>query len=205
MNKKKWTVGIIVAVTFGLLSAGAGVAVGMTWQAFVAVLCTSLGTHLGAYLMKHPVDSVNFDTTRTMRTGTTPPPDARLLAVVLAAGLTFAGCTTLQRSSIETKAYAVTRLVVKKVLDNNPGHKAAFIMGRESLRQLATEESIGLEELMAVIEPLPWHEWGDKDTGLYLETAVLVFGDDLGRVAVKNPEEVRLAATGMLRALDKVL
>ena len=55
---KKWKIGLSVAVLFGLLSAGAGLVAGMQWQAFVAVLCTSLATHLGAYLMKHPVEAV---------------------------------------------------------------------------------------------------------------------------------------------------
>lgn len=62
MNARKWKVGIFIAVLFGLLSAGAGLAAGMQWQAFIAVLCTSLATHLGAYLMKHPLESVEFET-----------------------------------------------------------------------------------------------------------------------------------------------
>lgn len=58
MTWNKWTVGLAIATFFGLLSAGAGLAAGMKWQAFVAVLCTSLATHLGAYLMKHPVEDL---------------------------------------------------------------------------------------------------------------------------------------------------
>jgi hypothetical protein len=58
MTWKKWTVGIIVTVVFSLLTAGAGLSQGMSWQAFTAVLCTALLTNLGAYLMKHPVEAV---------------------------------------------------------------------------------------------------------------------------------------------------
>lgn len=66
MNMKKWKIGLVVAVVFGLLSGGAGLAAGMSWQAFVAVLCTSLATHLGAYLMKHPVESIKDGDTTTL-------------------------------------------------------------------------------------------------------------------------------------------
>ena len=58
MTWKKWKVGCAIAVVFGLLSAGASLADGMHWRSFVAVLCTSLATHLGAYWMKHPVEEV---------------------------------------------------------------------------------------------------------------------------------------------------
>jgi hypothetical protein len=62
---KKWRIGFWIAVLLGTLSAGAGLAAGMKWQAFVAVLCTSLLTHIGAYLMKSPLDDV--------QDGPTPP------------------------------------------------------------------------------------------------------------------------------------
>jgi flagellar motor component MotA len=58
MKLKKWKIGLIVAVVFGLLTAGSGLVAGMQWQAFVAVLCTSLVTQLAAYLMKHPVEEI---------------------------------------------------------------------------------------------------------------------------------------------------
>lgn len=62
MNWKKWKIGLVVAVILGLLSAGAGLAAGMHWQAFIAVLCTSLTTHLLAFLKEHPVESVKEET-----------------------------------------------------------------------------------------------------------------------------------------------
>jgi hypothetical protein len=55
---KKWRVGLLLSVMFGFLCAGSGLAAGMKWQAFVAVLCTSLVTHIGAYLTKSPLDQV---------------------------------------------------------------------------------------------------------------------------------------------------
>lgn len=59
MSSKKWKIGFAVATVFGLLSAGASLANGFHLPTFLAVLCTSLGTHLGAYLMKHPIEEIS--------------------------------------------------------------------------------------------------------------------------------------------------
>lgn len=59
MTWKKWRVGLWLAILLGFLSAGAGLLAGMAWQAFVAVLCTSLLTHITAYLMKSPIEQVD--------------------------------------------------------------------------------------------------------------------------------------------------
>jgi hypothetical protein len=58
MNAKKWKIGFGIAVLFGFLSAGSGLVGDMGWKSFVAVLCTSLVTNLGAYLMKHPIETI---------------------------------------------------------------------------------------------------------------------------------------------------
>jgi len=62
MTWKKWRIGFWLALFLGTLSAGAGLCVGMAWQAFVAVLCTSIATHIGAYLMRSPLDAVEDET-----------------------------------------------------------------------------------------------------------------------------------------------
>lgn len=64
MSKRKWKTGFNVALFFGLLTAGSGVVAGMHWQAFIAVLCTSLATNLSAYLMKHPIEEISDDDTK---------------------------------------------------------------------------------------------------------------------------------------------
>lgn len=72
MNRKpsfswrKWRLGLVVAIACGLLSAGAGVMAGMKWQAFIAVLSTSLLTHLVTYLKDHPIENIE-DTTITKK------------------------------------------------------------------------------------------------------------------------------------------
>ena len=77
MNTKKWRIGFAVSLLFALLTAGAGLAVGMTWRAFVAVFCSSAILQLSSYLMKHPVESIE-DTTFTPKSdnsGLVPPND----------------------------------------------------------------------------------------------------------------------------------
>ena len=55
---KKWRVGLLLAVLLGVLSGCAGLAAGMDWRAFSAVVATSLVTHIGAYLAKSPLEEV---------------------------------------------------------------------------------------------------------------------------------------------------
>lgn len=64
MKLKKWLLGAIAALFLSLLVAGAGLAAGVTWQAFVAVFCAACVTHFGAWLKEHPIDKIEFDTER---------------------------------------------------------------------------------------------------------------------------------------------
>lgn len=131
-------------------------------------------------------------------------PDARLLAVGLVALLTFGCATVPQPDSIERKAFAVTRLIATKVLEKNPYVKEDFIAARDALEMLSLNETVGVEQLLEILDALPV-ELIEGDTQLYVETAVLFFADDIGAVGVSNPTEVRRAAAGMIRAFDTVL
>lgn len=62
MNWKKWKIGAAVSVILSLCVAMAGVAAGITWQGFLAVLGAALVTHFGSYIKDHPVDKITFDT-----------------------------------------------------------------------------------------------------------------------------------------------
>lgn len=55
---KKWRVGLLVTILLGLLSGCAGLATGMSCQAFIAVVSTSLVTHIVAYLSKSPIEEI---------------------------------------------------------------------------------------------------------------------------------------------------
>jgi len=75
---KKWRVGLLLTIALGFLSGCAGLAAGMSWQAFAAVVATSLVTHVTAYLQKSPLEDVedNSDLTKTIEKfgqGPNPP------------------------------------------------------------------------------------------------------------------------------------
>lgn len=67
MQFNKWVIGIGVATLFSLLTAAAGLSQTMNWKAFVAVFSTAMITNLGAYLMKHPLDSVEIESVKTTK------------------------------------------------------------------------------------------------------------------------------------------
>lgn len=116
------------------------------------------------------------------------------------------GCVTRTTApSLENKAYAITRLVAVKVLAANPEWRPKFVIARDDLKILAAAPTVGLPELLTIVDRLPVAQLKDGDTALYVETGLLFFTDELGAVAVENPAQVRAAAVGMARALDQVL
>jgi hypothetical protein len=62
MRWRAWKLGCVVSIALSLCVAMAGVAAGITWKGFVAVLGAALVTHFGSFIKDHPVDSVSFDT-----------------------------------------------------------------------------------------------------------------------------------------------
>ena len=131
----------------------------------------------------------------------------KILALTLASVLAFSACA--HRSgvsrSIENKAYAVTRLVAKKYLENHPGYREGFELASGELHILLLQETIGVPELLDILYRLPVDKLRDGDTALYIEFGILFFADELGTLSIENPHQVKLAAAGMLRALDKIL
>lgn len=80
MKWKLWRLGALVSIVLSLLVAGAGLAAGVTWQAFVATFCAACLTHFGSYLMKHPVDQIQFDTETFVKTSTITDPKTGAVA-----------------------------------------------------------------------------------------------------------------------------
>lgn len=136
---------------------------------------------------------------------------ACVLAGVLFIGAAIVGCQTggslPSAQSLENKSFAITQLVATKVLANNPApkYRAGFEVARDDLKVIAASPEFGLPEMMEVINRLPPGALGKGDNAIYIETGILFFSDELGAVAVKNPEQVQAAARGMARALDQVL
>jgi hypothetical protein len=145
-----------------------------------------------------------------------------LQACVLLAALclcaSFLGCGTtgngerkplisLTPQSLENKSFAITRLVATKVLENNPApkYRAGLEIARDDLKVIAEDSAFGLADLMEVVNRLPEGALGKGDNAIYIETGVLFFTDEIGEVAVNQPEQVQFVARGMARALDQVL
>lgn len=61
MKWKLWKIGAAVSLMLSLCVAMAGVAAGITWQGFVAVLGAAMVTHFGAYVHQYPVEKIEFD------------------------------------------------------------------------------------------------------------------------------------------------
>lgn len=67
MKWKAWRLGAVVSIVLSVFVAMAGVAAGMTAQAFIAVLGAALVSHFGAFIYQNPVDKIQFDTDVTYK------------------------------------------------------------------------------------------------------------------------------------------
>lgn len=128
-----------------------------------------------------------------------------ILCLLLILSTTFGCASRPTPASVENKSYAITRLVSAKVLAAHPDWRDEFTVARDDLKILEAAEAITITELLEIVKRLPVDELQDGDVALYIETGILFFSDELSQIAIKNPEEVRAAATGMRRALDKTL
>lgn len=128
------------------------------------------------------------------------------IVLVLVLVLVLVGCQSPQNSqSIESKAQIIATVAAKKVLQKHPGATTKLVQARDDLLILEGAETIGTEQILEIIQRLPPDTFSDPDTGLYIELGVLWFSDELGAVAAKNPEQLRAAARGLRRGLDRVI
>lgn len=67
MKWKLWKIGAFIAVLLSLAVAGTGVAVGITWQGFIAIFSAAFVTHFGAYIAKHPIETIEMDDARAQQ------------------------------------------------------------------------------------------------------------------------------------------
>ena len=126
--------------------------------------------------------------------------------VAIATARALCGCSTVRNpAALENKAYAVTRIVSAKVLQRHPEYRTGMETARADLETLSNAASVGLPQLIEIIERLPIDTGNDADTALYIEAGLLFFSDELGRLAISNPESARIAARGMARALGVTL
>lgn len=131
---------------------------------------------------------------------------ALLLAALTSSLLFVTGCQSPQGGqSIETKAQIIATVAAKKVLQKYPEATSKLVQARDDLRIIEDAPMITTEEILEIVRRLPPDTFSDPDTGLYIELGVLWFSDELGAVAAKNPEQLRSAARGLRRGLDRVI
>lgn len=114
------------------------------------------------------------------------------------------GCVTTPQS-IENKAYVVTSVVSSTVLKKHPEWKPQFIIARDDLLTLAATDTIGINQVLDIINRLPLDQMKDGSISLYVQGAVLFFSDELSTISVKEPIQLKSAVAGMVKALNKTL
>jgi len=128
-----------------------------------------------------------------------------LIAFVLAGSMLFSGCAWLKanKGKIEGKAKGVAYVVSAAILKDNPESRADFIQASADLKFVADTAVVDVTTVMAIINRLPALARGD--TVIYVNGALIFFGDELSILSVENPEEVRLAAKGFYEGIDLAL
>lgn len=130
----------------------------------------------------------------------------KILALCCLCSLLFiSGCGTFAftKSNIETRAKGTSFLVSSKLLRGNPTWRDGFIQASADLKFVADQETVDVTTVMAIINRLPKLQTGDA--AIYVQGALIIFTDELNALAVKNPDEVRLAAKGLYEGIDLAL
>lgn len=112
---------------------------------------------------------------------------------------------TLNPQSLESKAEAITLIAATEVLRNNPKLRDEFAKGNADLKVIAENSGFGLTDLMEIVDRFPSDQLGRGNNAFYIKAGILFFKDEIGEVAVNQPEQVQFVARGMARALDQVL
>jgi len=130
----------------------------------------------------------------------------RLMALTIAAAL-LVGCATTTKTTeqrVEGKAAAISTIVANHVLAAKPESLPKFNLALASLKILQEKEIVGVIEVLNIIQLLPPDALG-KDSGIYINDAIIFFSDDLETLAINNPAVAKAAVNGMIRGLERVL
>lgn len=126
------------------------------------------------------------------------------IAAMLTAMLLLTGCAGIViKDMIQSKAKGIAFAISAKLLKDNPSYRPAFIIASADMKFVSEQEVLDVTVVMAVISRLPKLQSGD--IAIYINGALIIFSDELNALAVKNPEEVRLAATGFYQGIDLAL
>lgn len=129
-----------------------------------------------------------------------------LIALLSLGPLSFTGCTTLPPAqSLQNKAAAVAWIAASELLQDRPDFRPAFEIAATDLEFLAQAETLSFAEMWAILDSLPVAELHGRNAALYFGGAMLFFEDELGTVAVENPEQARAIVRGLADGLRRAI
>lgn len=154
-----------------------------------------------------PITELPQPTPPTKPAASTPRgPLLALLALLSLGPLSFTGCTTLsQPQSLEKKATAVAWIASSELLKDRPDFRPAFEIAATDLEFLAQADTLSFAEMWAILDSLPVDQLHGRNAALYFGGAMLFFEDELGTVAVENPEQARAVVRGLAAGLRRTL
>lgn len=126
-----------------------------------------------------------------------------LTIIATALAVTIAGCAWLPVNKIQSRAKGIAFVISAAILKEKPEYRDNFVQASADMKWVSEQEVIDVTTVMAVISRLPQLKTGDW--AIYIEGALIFFADDLTVLAVKNPEEVKLAAKGFYQGIDAAL
>jgi hypothetical protein len=130
-----------------------------------------------------------------------------LLCALCASVALFVGCktTNLTPQSIQAKAKGIAYLITAETLIQHPEWSEHFKIASFELSTLAASTNIGLSEITAIVTQLPTKKLKGERVAIYLTVGQLFLQDELGEIALTQPEELRRAVLGASEGIDLAL
>lgn len=141
----------------------------------------------------------------------TPKPQSIIGALILGAfiigtALFFVGCrTTVTPESIQSKAKGIAYLVTAESLREHPEWTEHFKIASYEFKTLAATTNVTLQTITDIVTQLPTKKLKTERAQLYITVGTMFLQDDLGEIAVKQPEELRRAALGAHEGIEMAL
>lgn len=115
----------------------------------------------------------------------------------------FSGCATRPTpQSIQNKSKGIAYLVTAESLIQHPDWKEHFKIASAEFQVLGTSTNVTLPMITEIVTQLPIKELKGERAAIYITVGTLFLQDDLGEVALTQPEELRRAALGIHEGID---
>jgi len=127
----------------------------------------------------------------------------RILISTLCIVSALIGCATRPTpQSIQSKSKGIAYLVTAESLIQHPDWKEHFKIASAEFQVLGTSTNVTLPMITSIVTQLPIKELKGERAAIYITVGTLFLQDDLGEVALTQPEELRRAALGIHEGID---